>query len=182
MKKHHTTAALLVLFFTGIVVLWWADFADIETNADRAKSSQFVLPELMDLNEFAIQKLEIDDGKQKVVFDRRGRQRWQMLKPIDTAADAAMIEANLRSLKELRKSRDSGEIKGDAKSFGLDKPAATVSPFGSDADKPLAVLDVGVALKEYKISSCRAESDGVTDRSSSSTADAERVRQNRRMA
>ena len=27
MKRHHATFVLLSLFFTGLLVLWWADYA-----------------------------------------------------------------------------------------------------------------------------------------------------------
>ena len=29
--NHRTTVVLLILFFTGLIVLWWADYAGVPT-------------------------------------------------------------------------------------------------------------------------------------------------------
>lgn len=150
MKKHHVTFVLLTLFFTGLLLLWGADYLDLKTNSEKARQAVFVLPELADLSEYDIEKIEIQQGKEKLVFDRKGRQRWQMVEPINTSADAALIESTLRSLKELRKSRDSGEIKGTAATFGLEPPRASVTLFGKDASKPIATLEIGTPIEGYK--------------------------------
>ncbi len=60
MKKHHTTFILLTLFFTGLIALWWADYADIPTAEERLKQKGLVLPALLDVRPADVRRLEID--------------------------------------------------------------------------------------------------------------------------
>jgi hypothetical protein len=150
MKRHHTTIVLLTLFITGLLVLWWADYTGVETNEQRERRGQYVLASLADVDDAAVRKIEIDDSHEKIVLERRGRERWQMTKPVDVAADSAMVSTLARNLKVLRKSPDAGSITGAPKTYGLDPPRATVLVYGDNPNKPLATLVVGSEIEGLK--------------------------------
>jgi hypothetical protein len=154
MKKHHTTIVLLTLFFTGLLVLWWADSADIPTSAELAAQSRFVIPELRkvsDRGDDAIKRVEVQRGDALIQFEWQKPDRWQMEKPIDVAADSSVVSTLVRNLKELQKSREAGAIEGNPASFGLAPPKAVVRLFGKDSQRPVATLELG------------AESEGLRD-------------------
>lgn len=146
MRKHHTTIVLLILFFTGLIVLWWADYAEIPTQERRREMVDRVLPELVDTPPVDIRRLEIDRPKERgrLVFERRDEGDWQMIEPVDAAADRSLVETLVRNLKNLRKSPDAGTIEGLGARYGLAPPDATVRVFGAETKAPLATLEVGL--------------------------------------
>ena len=150
MKKHHTTVVLLILFFTGLIVLWWADWAGVKTPDELRRMSDRALPELIDLKPPDLRRLEIVRAKEKdrLVFARTDPGRWQMLEPVDAAADFSLVETLARNLQNLRKLPDPGLVDGPASAYGLDAPAATIRVFGADVKAPLATLEVGKAIDQ----------------------------------
>src|SRR6185437_5359443 len=125
MKKHHINIALATLFFTGLFVLWWADYTGIEPDVSDA-----VLPGLAKAPVAAIHRLEIArpehggeksnaKGPERIVFERRDEGRWQMVEPVDAAADPSKVETLARNLKDMRKSADAGTIHDPPEAFGL---------------------------------------------------------------
>ena len=98
-----------------------------------------------------MQRLEIERGKDRLVFERRGQGigRWNMVEPIEVAAEPTRLETLVRNLKEMRKSQDSGSVAGSPDSFGLAPPVATVKLWGGAAARsqsaaaPIAALDLG---------------------------------------
>src|SRR5256885_1066805 len=142
MKGQRSTLVLLVLFFAGLGALWWADTAKIPTAQQRRELFNRVLPDLIDTRSTDIRRVEIGRAEQPtLVFERRDAGRWQMLEPVDTAADTSMVENLVRELKDLRKSPDAGTIAGPAASYGLAPPAATIRVFGAVSATPLAALE-----------------------------------------
>ena len=93
-------------------------------------------------------EVERESSKERVVAERRGGSRWQLLEPVDAAADANLVDTLARNLTDLRVAADSGTITGDSAPYGLDRPAATVRAFGKDRSRPLASLDVGKILHD----------------------------------
>ncbi|QEH32848.1 hypothetical protein OJF2_13320 [Aquisphaera giovannonii] len=149
MKQVRSTIVLMVLFFAGLLGLWGLDRWGMPTGAQRRAGQQRVLPAMADLGELGVRRVEIDrDGKQ-LVFERRGPARWQMVRPMDVAADPAGVDALIRNLKELRRSPDAGAVSGPAESFGLDHPAAVIRLFGGSesGDREIAALEVGKTLR-----------------------------------
>jgi hypothetical protein len=146
MKKHHTTIVLLILFFTGLIVLWWADYAEIPTPQELREREGRVLPELAKIPPTEIRRLEIDRAKEKdrLVFERRDRGNWQMIEPVEVAADRSMVETLARNLTDLHKSPDAGPIEGSDSKYGLAPPDATVRVFVAQTKAPLATLEVGL--------------------------------------
>ena len=113
-----------------------------------------MLPDLIDTPTEEIRRVAIDRGDEHLVFEcrDRGQGRWQIVEPIDVAAEPSRIEALVRNLKDLRKSPDAGTITAPSESFGLTPPAATIrlfaSPRGSTgADRPIASLEVGKVVQ-----------------------------------
>jgi hypothetical protein len=151
-KKHHTTFLLITLFFTGLIVLLWADWADIPTQEEIRERSGRVIPELADVAPIDVRRLEIDRGKEKgrLVFTRQEGGAWQMLEPIETAADRSMVETLAMNLKNLRKSPDAGTIEGPDTKYGLAPPAATIRVFGKETRAPLATLEVGTVREDIQ--------------------------------
>ncbi|MHC5539008.1 DUF4340 domain-containing protein [Singulisphaera rosea] len=156
MKKHHTTIVLLTLFFTGLIVLWWADYAEIPTAEQLRRASGLVLPELNDVQAGEVRRVEVDqlagksegtDATRHLVFERRG-EGWQLIKPVDVAADPSRIEALVRNLKLLKRVPDAGTIVDPANQFGFDPAQAVIRAFGKDAKTLLATLEVGKAVRD----------------------------------
>src|SRR5262245_3096371 len=122
MKKHHATFVLLTLFFTGLIVLWWADYAEIPTTQDLEASRGLVLPELRKIQPADIRRIEVaqhrgqSEGGQppaRLAFERRA-EGWQMLEPVDTSADSSRVETIAQNLKHLSKSSEAGTIEEPA--------------------------------------------------------------------
>jgi hypothetical protein len=142
--KNRGTFALIVCFFAGLIGLWWADHAKIPTRDQRIRNVSHVLPELTELRPDDLHRIEISGGEQKLVFERRAANRWQIVEPIDAAADPSMVESLAFNLKRLEKVPDSGTLNEPASACGLAPPARTVRLFGpGDAKVPIATLEVG---------------------------------------
>ena len=113
-----------------------------------------LLPELIDVSLAEIRRLEIDRGggpsdKAKgALIVVRGREGWQMISPVDTAADDSLLETLARNLKDIRRSSDAGTITEDPKQFGLEPPEATIRVYIRDHMKPEATLEVGKGIGE----------------------------------
>src|SRR5262245_46937036 len=109
-----TTIVLLVLFFAGLGVLWYADYAAIPTAEQRREIANRLIPELIDTPIEDLQRIEVDrkaesqdkdKGKgTRVVVARREGGGWQLVEPVDVAADPNLVDTLLRNLKDLRKS------------------------------------------------------------------------------
>ena len=110
-----------------------------------------LLPTLVDVDLGEIKRLEIDRGadpasnkiKGRLVFTRREDKLWQMIEPIDTAANSEVVETLARNLKDMRKSTDAGTITDDPEKFGLSTPAAIVKVYIRDEKTPAATLEIG---------------------------------------
>ena len=109
-----------------------------------------MLPELINTKPNDLKRVEISRGSTRLVFDRREGSRWQMTEPGDVAADPAIVETLAFNLKELTKARGVGQMEGKPEAYGLQTPAATVTLWGEDGSKPLAVLDVGVVNHDMR--------------------------------
>jgi hypothetical protein len=155
MKKHHTTIVLAILFCTGLFVLWWADHTELDRDV-----SDLVLPALAPVPAAEIKRLDIlgpasvqesseeTSGTGRMVFERRDEGRWQMLEPLDVAADPSVVESLAQNLKALRRSPEAGTIHDPPKNFGLQPPATIVRFYGGDLKKPLGALEVGRSIRE----------------------------------
>lgn len=157
MKKHHATIVLLTLFFTGLIVLWWADYAGIPTSQELEATRGLVLPELRKVATGEIRRIEIAQHRQedeqvsqpptRLVFERRDS-GWQMLEPVNAAADPSRVETIAQNVKNLLKSPEAGTIHDPPARYGLEPPAATVKVFGADEKAPLATLEIGKAVRD----------------------------------
>ncbi|HZW30491.1 MAG TPA: DUF4340 domain-containing protein [Isosphaeraceae bacterium] len=145
MKSNRTTIILLILFFGGLLTMWGLQVAGVRTNEDERRRADWVLPDLINTPAEEIRRVEVDRGDEHLVFERRGRGpgRWQMVEPLDVAAEPTRLETLVRNLHDLRKSPQAGTIEGEAATFGLDPPAATVRLFAGTDDRPVATLDIG---------------------------------------
>src|SRR5262245_55594657 len=115
MKKHHTTFVLVTLFFTGLIVLWWVDYAGIPTSQEPEANRNLVLPELRSTAAAGIRRIEIDQRSQsdkdetkgakpsRIVLERRD-DGWQMIEPVNAAADPSRADTLAQNLKNLVKS------------------------------------------------------------------------------
>ncbi|HEV3166243.1 MAG TPA: DUF4340 domain-containing protein [Isosphaeraceae bacterium] len=146
--KHRSTVVLIIVFFTGLICLWWADYANIPTEAERKQRVGRVLPDLLKVKPAEVLRLEItgDASEPKLIaFERRDGGRWQIVKPIDTMASQSRVENLVRQLLEMRPARgtENAAIKAPLWQYGLDHPAHVVRVYGTDASRPLAELEVG---------------------------------------
>ncbi|MGC8638330.1 MAG: DUF4340 domain-containing protein [Isosphaeraceae bacterium] len=149
MKTYRFTLVLAGLFFAGLLALWWLESSGVLTEAQRRERMEHILPNLMDVPETSVTRVEITRKGETLAFERRGQGHWQMTEPVDVAADPSNLETLIRNLKSLRRSPDTGTIRGPGEKYGLAPPTAVVRLWeseGSAADKtsePLAVLEIG---------------------------------------
>ncbi|MBV8555028.1 MAG: DUF4340 domain-containing protein, partial [Planctomycetaceae bacterium] len=150
MKRYHATFVLLSLFFTGLLVLWWTDYAGYKNSDEVRVRQERILPALMDVKPGEIRRVEISRTQEgdRIAFERRDG-RWQMVKPVDAGADPMRIEALIRNLMNLRQSPDAGTIRESPSSFGLAPPAEVVRLYGTGND-PLAALEFGKVVRERR--------------------------------
>jgi hypothetical protein len=147
--RYRTTFLLLACFAALLGALWWADYAAIPTEAQRREMVNRVLPELLDTPVEEIRRIEVERGSGRgwLTVERRGEGRWQILTPVDTAADTELVETLARNLKDLRKSADAGTIDADPTSYGLQPPSATVRVYLKDRGMPAATLEIGNTVR-----------------------------------
>jgi hypothetical protein len=155
MKTHRTTYSLLGLFVFSLLAMWVLDYFGVATDKERRLRESRVLPDLLEMPEASIRKLEIERGGERLVFERRekGRAGWQMVEPIGAAAESSRLETLIHNLKELRLSLDSGVITGPEATYGLAQPSAIVRVWGEKDGKseltgrPLAYLALGKTVR-----------------------------------
>ena len=154
MKTFRPTFVLTGLFFASLLVLWWLEDSGVPTEAQRRGRLSRVLPDLIDVPETDITKLEILRGSETLAFERKGRNRWQMTRPIDVAADSTILETLIGNLKSLRKSPDSGTITAPPESYGLAPPGEVVRLWGNaglatlEQPRLLAALEIGNTVRD----------------------------------
>jgi hypothetical protein len=167
MKSHRTTLVLMVLFFSSLLAIWWLEKAGVPTEREWRERLNRVLPSLLDTPAAAIERVEIVRHGERLVFDRRGRDQWQMTEPLGVAAEFSVLETLIQNLIDLRKSPDSGTITADPEAYGLAPPRATVRLFrrdgaaaDSEAHPPIhlaASLEVGRSINDL----CYVREEGV---------------------
>ena len=154
MKTFRPTFVLIGLFFAGLLVLWWLEDSGVPTEAQRRGRLNRVLPDLIDVPETAVTRLEILRGGETLAFERKGTDRWQMTRPLDVAADSTIVETLIGNLKNLRKSPDSGTITAPPESYGLAPPGAVVRLWGDAGSEAtsqprlLAALEIGKTVRD----------------------------------
>ncbi len=155
MKEHRNTLILMVLFFASLLAFWGLQNSGVLTEKERRLRQGRLLPDLLNMPEADVARVTIERGTERLAFERRGKGpgRWQMVEPLDVAAEPTRLESLVRTLKDLRRSPDSGTLGGDPATYGLDTPAATIQLFGrSDQSpgqprKPVATLEVGKSIR-----------------------------------
>ncbi len=158
MKTHRTTYTLVVLFFASLLVLWGLEYAGVRTAKENMLRESLILPELLETPAAGILKLSIERRNERLVFERRstGAGGWQMVEPLNVAAEPARLETLVRNLKELRRSLDAGSMTGAPATFGLEHPEATVrlwtAPHEGEAvaELPLATIEIGKIVKRLR--------------------------------
>ncbi len=65
MKRHHATFVLLILFFTGLIVLWWSNYAGFKTSDEVRAWKERILPALMDVKPSDIRRVEVARGRRR---------------------------------------------------------------------------------------------------------------------
>src|SRR5262245_18603524 len=154
MRTYRWTFTLVGFFFAGLLTLWWLDYAGVPTERERRMRLNRILPDLIDTSESAVSRVEMSRGNDRLVLERRGKDRWQMREPLDVAAEPSTIETLLRNLKDLRRSPDAGAITGPAESYGLAPPENVIKLFGGESaardEEPrlLAALEIGKTLRD----------------------------------
>lgn len=155
MKQHRTTFILMVLFFFSLFAFWGLQNSGVLTEKERRLRESRLLPDLLGFREVEVTRVTIERGKERLAFERRAQvpYHWQMVEPLDVAAEPTRLESLVRTLRELRRSPDSGTVGGDPAIYGLAPPAAIVRLFGglsqtpSQAPEPIATLEVGKSIR-----------------------------------
>jgi hypothetical protein len=158
MKTHRTTYSLLLLFILSLLAMWALDYFGVATDKERRLRDSLVLPSLVDTPQSRIRKVSIERGKERLVFERRGEGsvRWQMIEPVNAAADTSRVEALVHNLIELRLSLDSGAVTGPEATYGLDPPSAVIRVWADSesssvgADEPRAYLALGKTVRSLR--------------------------------
>ncbi len=144
--KSRGTPILLGLFFLGMVGYWYLDRGILPERERKRRAGGRVLSELLDTRPDDLRMVVIRDPKEKpVVFERRGPTAWQMLEPIDVAADPSQVETLAFTLKEMTRIPEAGAIEDTSKlaDYGLASPEKTIELWGQDLSQPLVTLDFG---------------------------------------
>ena len=141
--KNRGYAVGIVLFFAGLIGLWWLDYAHVPDRDAARLSEGRVLSGLWDVRPDDVRRVEIDGGPQRLAFERRPGNRWQMTAPADVAADPSIVETLAANLKMLERIRDAGTLHESPSSYGLAPPERTVRLYGPGSSKPLATLEIG---------------------------------------
>lgn len=144
MKK---TYLLATLFFAGLAVLWWLEYARIPRAEERLARMSRVLPNLFDARVGEVGRLEVLHGDQAMAFERQSGGHWQIVKPIDAAADPAMVENLIRNLIDLSRSPDVGTITEPGRSYGLEPPTAVIRVVGTRSSQSKAGAEIDAALE-----------------------------------
>jgi hypothetical protein len=153
MKSYRKTLVLIGLFFTSLLVLLGLELGGVYSGNERKLRESRILPDLLNTPEATVHRVSIERGSERLVFERRGRRRWQMVEPTDVAAEPTRLETLVRNLKELRRSPDSGTITGLSESYGFAPPLATVrlwaaaSQATDKTSRPTATLEVGKSAR-----------------------------------
>ncbi len=155
MKEHRNTLILMVVFFASLMAFWGLQNSGVFTEKERRLRESRLLPDLIGLHEDEIAKVTIERGKERLAFERRTNApgRWQMVEPLNVAAEPTRLESLVRTLKELRRSLDSGTVAGDPATYGLATPVAIVRLFGGSSQsagqpsEPIATLEVGKSIR-----------------------------------
>jgi Domain of unknown function (DUF4340) len=157
MKSNRKTIILLVLFFGLLLVMWGLDRSGRRTQWDVERRADRVLPDLIDTPEQDIRRVAIDRGSDHLVFERKdeGLGRWQIVEPMDVAAEPTRLDILVRNLKDLRRSPEAGTLTGPPDSFGLAPPAAVVRLYAGakgsrGPEEPIATLEVGKVVRSQR--------------------------------
>jgi Domain of unknown function (DUF4340) len=153
--RHRSSIVLFIFFLSGLGVLWWADRAKVKSRRELEDLVDRVVPELVDVTLPEVCRIELipgpgaEPGRAPLVLERRPDASWQLLKPVDAAADANLVDTLIHNLKDLRQSAEAGTITGGPAPYGLDKPTATLTLFGR-GDKgqegpylPITSIEIG---------------------------------------
>jgi hypothetical protein len=155
MKEYRNTLILMVLFIASLLGFWGLQNSGVLTEKERRLRQSRLLPDLLNVPEAEVGRVTIDRGTERLAFERRGNGpgRWQMVEPKNVAAEPTRLESLVRTLKELRRSPDSGTLSGDPALYGLGAPAATVRLFrssGQSSGQPaeaIATLELGKSIR-----------------------------------
>ncbi|WP_165249023.1 DUF4340 domain-containing protein [Paludisphaera soli] len=152
MKNSRSTYVLIGLFLGGLLTLWGLERAGVLTESERARRRDRVLPDLVDLKEAEVRRLEIDGGPERLVFERLGPRSWAIRKPYEVDAAPQEVDRLISALKGLRKSPEAGAVEGAAADYGLAPPAFVVRLWTEDgpAAAPAATLEVGRSIQEER--------------------------------
>ena len=145
--QNRGTIALIALLFAGLVGLWLADRAQTPSAVERARQRGRILTGLVDLRPDDLRKIEIEgksgSDQPALIFERRGRRKWQMTAPLDVAANPSLVEGLAFRLKELTRKPEAATLTEDPNRYGLTPPAHTIRLWGAATDAPLATLELG---------------------------------------
>jgi hypothetical protein len=146
------TIAGIVVFLAGLVGLWWAEKARIPTHEEILQNRFRVLPGLARVDKpDDVRRIEISGGAKPLAFERRPGNRWQMVEPLDVAADPTIVEGLAFNLKMLERVRDSGTLDESPSSYGLAPASRTIRLLGGEDGKtPLATLEVGSVNRDSR--------------------------------
>jgi hypothetical protein len=149
--RNRSTPVLLILFFLGLGALWLASRSGLQTASERERAAGLVLPTLAKVEPGEVKAVEIRvPGQSRVVLEREGERRWQVVEPGRVRADATAAEALVGNLKSLERYGDSGpiEVGANAATLGVDDRATTVVLLGEDRTKPLASVRLGAIVED----------------------------------
>jgi hypothetical protein len=148
--NNRVTIALIVVFFAALSGLWLADYVKLPDRKTRERAEPRVLPGILDTRPDELRRIEIEGGPERLAFERRDANRWQIVEPINAAADPSLVETLALNLKTLEKSRNVGTLHEDPAKYGLAPPKRTVRLIGTDPKKPLAALEIGSIVRESR--------------------------------
>ncbi len=150
--RSKSTTLLFILFFAGLGVMGWLQFADVPTLDERIRRNSRVLPQLVDLESSAIQKLVITQPDQpQIVLERdQNDGGWVLREPIKARAERNRIETLLSRLVQLRPDPEAGAIDGDPSQFGFNADSPSIELFGVQSETPFCRLVLGDSLESLR--------------------------------
>ena len=121
--------------------------ASVESSLDK-KPFDLRDRDLLHLKRDAVRTLEVTGGEGSYALTRTGADDWAFTQPLATQAGRWSVDAFLGSLESLRMDSVDEEDPKDVKTYGLDKPARTVTFVLADGTRK--TLEIGAATPDKK--------------------------------
>ncbi len=142
--RNRKTLVLMTVFFAGLVAMWWAGRAGVQTAAERLRVEGLILPGLSLVEPASIRHIEVVGADSTIVVERDGASRWRLIEPVRSLAEGSRVDALVEALARLRRFEDAAPIEVDEpERFGFKAIGKVLRVSGQGGNPPLVALELG---------------------------------------